>query len=142
MNLKTNRPTKTRQIHHRALNFGLAAILLTAAACHVHAQADCSSATVNAHLEWCSRDHGFNEGASCGANALSGVVSNVPALVSQPILGNAWDRTNMMGLTKTAYKQGQHDKAIDAAICCQVHNDGSHSCLAAHRDLVGAWLGK
>jgi hypothetical protein len=108
-----------------------------------YAQADCSSATADAHMDWCSRDHGFNEGATCGASALSGVgLSGVPALVPQPILGNTWDRTNMIALAKTAYKAGQQEKAIDAVVCCQVHNGGAHQCLQSHRDRVAAWLGR
>jgi hypothetical protein len=106
----------------------------------VSALADCAG-DVPQHLEWCSRDHGFNEGATCGLNALSEAgISGLPAVVAQPILGNIWDRTNMMGATKTAWKAGQHDKAIDAAVCCQIHNDGAHACLQSQRDLVAAWL--
>ena len=60
---------------------------------------DCAG-DVPAHLEWCSRDHGFNEGASCGLNALAGTGVPLPAPVGQAILGNVWDRTNMMGATE------------------------------------------
>jgi hypothetical protein len=60
--------------------------------------------------------------------------------VAQPILGNTWDRTNMMGAAKAAWKAGYKDQAVDAAICCQVHNETAHSCLASRRDLVNAWF--
>lgn len=104
------------------------------------AMADCA-ADVPQHLNWCSTDHGFNEGATCGLNALSGTgLSGLPAVVAQPVLGNTWDRTNMMGATKAAWKAGFKEQAADAAICCQVHNDGAHSCLSSRRDLVKQWL--
>jgi hypothetical protein len=56
-------------------------------------------------LDWCSTDDGFNEGAVCGANiaAQAGVGASVPQ-VALPVLGNTWDRTNMMGPTKTVYR--------------------------------------
>jgi hypothetical protein len=30
-----------------------------------------SSCNVGANLDWCARGHGFNEGATCGLNALT-----------------------------------------------------------------------
>lgn len=100
---------------------------------------DCAS-DVPAHLDWCSRDHGFNEGATCGINTLGSVLTGLPAVVAQPILGNVWDRTNMMGAAKVAWNAGYTQQAIDAAVCCQIHNPSAQACLAAHRDLVAAWF--
>jgi hypothetical protein len=103
------------------------------------AMADCA-ADVPQHLNWCSTDHGFNEGATCGLRALSGLGLTLPVDVGEAILGNAWDRTNMMGATKAAFHAGFKEQAIDAAICCQVHNGGAHSCLSSNRDIVKQWL--
>jgi len=101
---------------------------------------DCAP-DVPVHLEWCSRDHGFNEGATCGFNALGGIAGvQLPAALPQPILGNAWDRTNMMGATVAAWKAGATDQAVNAAICCQIHNPAAQQCLQSHRDLVAQWL--
>jgi hypothetical protein len=101
----------------------------------------CPAGDVDVHLNWCSGDHGFNEGATCGLNALGNTgLTGLPALAAQPILGNTWDRTNMMGATIVAYKAGYTKEAIDAAICCQIHTPGAHECLASHRDFVGQWL--
>jgi hypothetical protein len=121
-----------RQLAYVLLTLGLAFPLTSVADC----QGD-----VPAHLEWCSRDHGFNEGATCGLNALGGISGvQLPGPVAQPILGNTWDRTNMMGATIQAWRVGATDQAVDAAICCQVHNGGAHSCLSSRRDLVAHWL--
>jgi hypothetical protein len=103
------------------------------------AMADCA-ADLPQHLDWCSRDHGFNEGATCGAQALAGTNVGLPAIAAQPILGNAWDRTNMMGAAEAAYKAGYKEQAVDAAVCCQIHNGAAHACLAGNRDLVKVWL--
>lgn len=103
------------------------------------AMADCT-ADAPQHLDWCSTDHGFNEGATCGLRALSGLGLSLPVDVGEAILGNAWDRTNMMGATKAAWHAGFKGQATDAAICCQVHNSGAHSCLSSNRDLVNRWL--
>ena len=120
-------------ISSRRMTLAVVPILLALASV---AKADCAG-DVPQHLNWCSRDHGFNEGASCGLNALSGAgVSGLPAAAAQPVLGNIWDRTNMMGATKAAWKAGYQEQATDAAICCQVHNADAHSCLSSRRDLV------
>lgn len=97
--------------------------------------------SVEDQLDWCSRDHGFNEGASCGADiaAKVGYGGNVPS-GAQPILGNSWDRTNMMGLTRTVARSGKVEEATDMAICCQVHNADAHACLAKNRRAVQSWL--
>jgi hypothetical protein len=100
------------------------------------------SATINAvygNLDWSSRDHGFNEGAECGANALGGMVQ-LPVPFLGQVLGNIWDRTNMMGAAVAAYRAGYRDAAINAAICSQIHNGGVYALLSAHRDIVGNWL--
>jgi hypothetical protein len=99
--------------------------------------------TVEEGLEWCSRDHGFNEGATCGLNALGGTgISGLPQIAAQAILGNTWDRTNMMGATRVAFQAGQHERAIDAAICCQIHNPHMSQCLGSNRLAIANWLQK
>src|SRR5687767_12358997 len=96
--------------------------------------------TIEEGLEWCSRDHGFNEGATCGLNALGDAgLSGLPEIAAQSVLGNTWDRTNMMGATKTAFKAGKREAAIDAATCCQVHNKHMHDCLKSSRSAVADW---
>src|ERR1022692_4036741 len=70
---------------------------------------------VNEQLEWCSRDHGFNEGAACGANALAGS-GLAPSVAGGSVGGNIWDRTNMMGAARAAAKAGQIEPAVNAAI--------------------------
>jgi len=108
----------------------------------VNAQAQ-DAATINAvygNLDWSSRDHGFNEGAECGANALGGVVQIPQIPFAGQVLGNVWDRTNMMGAAVLAYRAGYRDAAINAAICSQIHNGGVYALLSANRGIVGNWL--
>jgi hypothetical protein len=98
-------------------------------------------ATVSSQLEWCSRDHGFNEGATCGLNALAGAgLTGLPQIVGQAILGNTWDRTNMIGAAKTAFTSGKRSEAIEAAICCQIHNPPSQDCLKNNRQAITDWF--
>jgi hypothetical protein len=93
-------------------------------------------------MEWCSRDHGFNEGATCGLNALGNTgINGLPAMVSQAVLGNTWDRTNMMGAAKAAYRAGHQNEAVTAALCCQIHNP-DYSKLQECRSQVAAWLAR
>ncbi len=100
----------------------------------------CDAEFVRQSLEWCSRDHGFNEGAVCGANALSGAgVGGLPAMAGAAVLGNTWDRTNMMGAAKAACP-GNPDAAANAAVCCQIHNGPVHDCLASRIPDVKNWL--
>jgi hypothetical protein len=94
---------------------------------------------VYAHLDWSSRDHGFNEGAECGANALGGLVQLPGPFVGQ-VLGNIWDRTRMMGAAVAAYHAGYRDAAINAAICSQIHNGQAYGLLSTNRNIVGNWL--
>lgn len=94
---------------------------------------------VYAHLEWSSRDHGFNEGAECGANALAGSGVQLPRFGGQ-VLGNTWDRTNMMSAAVAAYHAGYRDAAINAVICSQIHNGQAYALLSANRNVVGNWL--
>lgn len=101
----------------------------------------CDATFVSGSLDWCARDHGFNEGAVCGASALGGLgISGVPAMAAAPVLGNTWDRTNMMGAAKAAAHAGQMNNAVAAAICCQVHNPPVQQCLASRSADVAAWL--
>lgn len=118
-------------------------LLLGAALTFTQANAQAQdAATINAvygNLNWSAGDHGFNEGAECGANALGGVVQ-VPVPFLGQVLGNIWDRTNMMGAAVLAYRAGYRDAAINAAICSQIHNGGVYALLSANRGIVGNWL--
>jgi len=97
--------------------------------------------SLDQQLDWCSRDHGFNEGAVCGANTLTNAgLSGVPAIAGGAILGNTWDRTNMMGAAVAASRTGQEDAAVNVAICCQIHNPDAHACLENNRAEVQRWL--
>jgi hypothetical protein len=93
-------------------------------------------------LEWASRDHGFNEGGLCGMNSLqatAGVqVPNVP--FEYQILGNVWDRTNMMGAAQAAFNLGYVDAAVNTAICSQAHNQPVFNYLAQNRQLIIFWF--
>jgi|SRR5579872_1846610 len=99
---------------------------------------------VYVNLNWSAGDHGFNEGGLCGVEALGGIAGiqlpNVP--FEYQILGNTWDRTNMMGAAVAAYRLGYVDAAVNAAICSQIHNDGAHQLLSANRGIVAQWLGQ
>jgi hypothetical protein len=89
-------------------------------------------------LQWCdSNSSGNNEGAQCGYKAL---VGTDPGDLGGIALSNTWSRTNMMGAAKAAYKNGAKEKAIDAAICCQIHNPHMHTCMKKNRLAVGKWL--
>jgi hypothetical protein len=133
----------------KAQNFGKILVrftnllLLGAALTFTQANAQAQdAATINAvygNLDWSSRDHGFNEGAECGANALGGAVQ-VPVPFFGQVLGNIWDRTNMMGAAVVAYRAGYRDPAINAAICSQIHNGEVYALLSANRGIVGNWL--
>jgi hypothetical protein len=94
------------------------------------------------HLDWSSRDHGYNEGALCGINALQGIAGvQLPSIpFEEDVLGNIWDRTNMMGAAIQAYRLGFHDEAVDAATCSQVHNPNVYQLLSDHSDIVEDWL--
>jgi hypothetical protein len=102
---------------------------------------DCAT-DVKAHLDWCLINHGYNEGATCGYQALTGKGIDLPANAGQQVLGNVWDRTNMMGATRAAWRVGAKDAAVTAAGCCQIHNPGAKQCLDSRPDLVKDWLEK
>jgi hypothetical protein len=84
----------------------------------------------------------LNEGAECGAQALSGIAGvQLPDIPFEgAVLGNIWDGTNMMGGAIWAYHNGFPDQAIDAAICSQIHNNDAHQLLSDNRNIVGDWL--
>lgn len=97
--------------------------------------------SVEEGLNWCSTNHGFNEGCVCGLNALGGCAGKISLPnIAGGACGNVWDRTNMMGATKSAYHAGCREEAITAAVCCQDHNPHMHKCLAENRDAVRVWL--
>lgn len=97
---------------------------------------------VKVNLDWSARDHGFNEGALCGVNALQGIsgisLPNVP--FEYEILGNVWDRTSMMNAAQAAFRMGFVDAAVNTAVCSQIHNDPVHQALARRADLIVAWF--
>lgn len=92
------------------------------------------------HINWCATDHGFNEGAECGANVASGlgITFTIP-VAGYYAWGNAWDRTNMIGLAKTLAKAGRGE-SVDIAVCCQAHNEEAAECLSDNADAVFQWL--
>ena len=119
----------------------LAAVLLVAALTTKPARAQ-DYGFVKTNLDWSAGDHGFNEGALCGAIALQGIAGvqlpNVP--FQYQILGNVWDRTNMMNAAQAAFRMGFVDAAVNTAICSQVHNGPVHDALARRRDLIVTWF--
>ena len=102
----------------------------------------CDSAFVNASLEWCALDRGFNEGATCSLGALSAVhASGLPSAAPQPVLGNTWSRASVIQAARQAAKEGgQADAGANAAICCQTHNPLVRACLAQRKADVVSWL--
>ena len=118
-----------------ALGLALAAFPVCSAA--VHAQA----CDVAASLDWCARDHGFNEGATCGLDALSRAgLQGLPAAAPQDALGKTWDRASMLIYARAAAKAGWVPVAVNAAICCQTHDPTARACLRRNRGDVAAWL--
>jgi hypothetical protein len=97
---------------------------------------------VKANLDWSAGDHGFNEGGLCGVNALQGIAGiqlpNVP--LEYQILGNVWDRTNMMNAAQAAFRMGFVDAAVNTALCSQIHNGPVQQALAQRPDLIVAWF--
>lgn len=98
--------------------------------------------SVYTNLNWSAGDHGYNEGALCGVQALQGIAGvqlpNIP--FEEDALGNIWDRTNMMGAAVLAYQLGYADAGVDAATCSQIHNDAVYQLLLDHPDMVQDWL--
>lgn len=126
------------------LSMTIVALAFSAPADRALAQTQCGGpkgGTVEENLNWCSTNSsGFNEGAVCGLKALAGTVGGLPVDLSQVVLGNTWSRTNMMGATRSAFALGHRDAAVNAAICCQIHNPEAHACLKNNRNAVTSWL--
>jgi len=118
---------------------GLLVLAFPATSIAQNADEKCRS-DVPKHLDWCKGDTGYNEGAVCGANALAGIAGIQVPDAAQPALGNVWHRDAMMRATIQAWKAGAKSQAMDAAICCQVHNGEAHACLSSHHDQVKDWL--
>jgi hypothetical protein len=96
---------------------------------------------VDKTMSWCASDHGFNEGASCGLSQLSlAGISGLPAAAPQEVLGSTWDRTHMMGATLLAHHKGSVDLAMEAALCCQIHDRPVFLCLQLRRPEIASWL--
>lgn len=87
-------------------------------------------------LSWCKNNWGFNEGAQCAAQALGLPQASTP----NQILGNLLKRPPLMDAAIVAAKAGQHDQAVNAAICCQAHNGAATACLQNNRGVVLNWL--
>jgi hypothetical protein len=121
----------------------LAALLLGAALTSNQASAQDYS-FVKANLDWSAGDHGFNEGGLCGVNALQGIggiqLPSVP--FEYQILGNVWDRTNMMNAAQAAFRMGFVDAAVNTALCSQIHNGPVQQALAQRPDLIVAWFSR
>ena len=97
---------------------------------------------VKANLDWSAGDHGFNEGGLCGVNALQGIAGiQLPSVPFQyQIIGNVWDRTNMMNAAQAAFRMGFVGAAVNAALCSQIHNGPVQQALARRPDLIVAWF--
>lgn len=97
---------------------------------------------VKAQLDWSAGDHGFNEGGLCGMQALQGIAGialpNVP--FQYQIIGNVWDRTNMMNAAQAAFRMGFVGPAVNTALCSQAHNPPVQAGLAQRQDLIVAWF--
>jgi hypothetical protein len=119
----------------------LAALLLGAALTISQANAQ-DYGFVKANLDWSAGDHGFNEGGLCGVNALQGIsgisLPNVP--FEYQVLGNVWDRTNMMNAAQAAFRMGFVNAAVNTALCSQIHNGPVQQALAQRPDLIVAWF--
>ena len=96
---------------------------------------------VAASLEACARDHGFNQGATCGLAAMSRAgLQGLPAPAPQAELGRTWDRARMVDAARVAAKAGWVPVGVNAAICCGVGDPALHACLKTRRAEVSAWL--
>ncbi len=96
---------------------------------------------VAATLDACARDHGFNQGATCGLEAMSRAgLQGLPAPAPQAELGRSWDRARMVDAARVAAKAGWVPVGVNAAICCAAGEPALHACLKAKRAEVSAWL--
>jgi len=117
------------------------ALLLAMGVVPSQAHAQDAAARVYGNLDWSVRVHGFNEGAVCGLQALLGIPGlSLPVPLPEEILGNIWDRTDMMGAAVLAYRLGYRDQAVEAAMCSQIHNATEYPFLLNHPDIVETWL--
>ena len=117
------------------LRFALACVALGSAA------AEAQTCDVAASLDACARDHGFNQGATCGLDAMSRAgLQGLPAPAPQAELGRSWDRARMVEAARAAAKAGWVPVGVNAAACCGVGDPTLHACLRAHRAEVAAWL--
>lgn len=123
---------------HR-LFFAACSILLLSSSSSLVAE-DC---VIDRAIGWCTRDTGFNEGASCGLRALGGTgVPGLPQWAEQPVLGNLWKRREMFNACKSAWSLGLSNQAYECAKCCQIHNPSEHQCISRSdlRREVENWL--
>ena len=96
---------------------------------------------VAANLETCARDHGFNQGATCGLDAMSRAgLQGLPAPAPQAELGRTWDRARMVDAARVAAKAGWVPVGVNAAICCAAGDPALSACLKARRAEIAAWL--
>lgn len=132
---------------NRFKQVAIAALLLIGAALTLNtASAQGDDATVRqavyANLNWSAGDHGYNEGALCGLNALQGIAElNLPQIpFEEDLLGNIWDRTNLIGAAEGAFQLGYTDAAVEAATCSQIHNGEAYQLLLDNPGIVADWL--
>lgn len=105
------------------------------------APAGAQTCDVAANLDACARDHGFNQGATCGLDALSRAgLQGLPPSAPQAELGRTWDGSRMMEAARVAAKAGWVPVGVNAAICCGAADAALHACLKAHRAEVARWL--
>ena len=122
----------------RILAIGLATALTWS---YLSAQTLCPGGkyTVEESLDWCARDQGYNEGATCGARALGSYAQNSD-LLNGKLAGNLLSRSGMILAAQEAAKNGDLDRAVEGVICCQIHNSQVRACLQKNRSAVAQWL--
>ena len=134
-------PVRRRVLNRLALGLMALALRMPSATSAPQFCAGQPENLVDETLSWCASDHGFNEGATCGLSQLSlAGISGLPASASQEVLGSTWDRTHMMGATLLAYHKGSVELAMEAALCCQIHDRPVFLCLQTRRPEIATWL--
>jgi hypothetical protein len=109
---------------------------------------------VKNHLNWCSGDWGFNEGAQEAINYINsavsagyasqvsaaiGIVNNLPGGVGYHVAGNALKRPPIIDAAR-ALVHVAPDLAVDLALTCQAHNGSIRNGLNNERPTVVTWL--
>ena len=105
----------------------------------------CPASEMQAHLEWCARDQGFNEGASCAQSVL--FRTNHGALASDlmpqaSFSGHTVSRVQIIDIARDLARKGEASTAVELVQCCEVHNSSAGYCLASDKKFIYDWLRK